>query len=402
MKVALDPIQMADILRYAIENNKDLTSQGKKSIAYEIVGEAGTAKSSVVEQVAEESGMDFVKINASQVSIDDFVGYPVKEYQMCKYDESGNETDCHWVAENAIPTYVTLGYVYSNHMRMGYALPKWIQGRSKPLIMLIDDYSRASLPVLQATNEIVDRQEYLSWNLPKGSTVILTSNPDTGDYLVSATDSAMDTRKLKFEMKFSADAWALWAEKYGIDSRCLNFILKHPEVIEGVGSAQDERGNKLAKGNIRIWTKYFDALAGIKSFNSDLGLVMNLGSGSIPPEHIILFTTFIKDGLDRIQSPKELLTSSLQSGLDHLKDVIDKPEGKRQDIAAIIAKRLLNFALTKPNEFTPPMVERYGELLESGYLSQDLVIVSARKLSTSPKFVKLATRPKLLDLIIVR
>lgn len=71
MKVALDPIQMADILRYAIENNKDLTSQGKKSIAYEIVGEAGTAKSSVVEQVAEESGMDFVKINASQVSIDD-------------------------------------------------------------------------------------------------------------------------------------------------------------------------------------------------------------------------------------------------------------------------------------------------------------------------------------------
>lgn len=321
---------------------------------------------------------------------------------MCKYDSAGVETDCHWVAENAIPTYVTLGYTYSNHMRMGYALPKWIQGRTKPLIMLIDDYSRASLPVLQATNEIVDRQEYLSWNLPKGSTVILTSNPDNGDYLVSATDSAMDTRKLKFEMKFDADAWALWAEKNGIDNRCLNFILKHPEVIEGIGSAQDEKGNTLAKGNIRIWTKYFDALSGIKDFNSNLGLVMNLGSGSIPPEHIIFFTTFIKDGLDRIQSPKELLTSSLEKAIDHFKDVIDKPEGKRQDIAAIIAKRLLNFALTKPTEFTPPMVERYGELLESGYLSQDLVIVSARKLATSPKFVKLAARPKLLDLLIVK
>jgi hypothetical protein len=402
MKVALNPIEMADILRYAIDNNKDLTSQGKKSIAYEIVGEAGTAKSSVVEQVAEESGMEFIKINASQVSIDDFVGFPVKEYQMCKYDAAGVETDCHWVAENAIPTYVTLGYTYSNHMRMGYALPKWIQGRTKPLIMLIDDYSRASLPVLQATNEIIDRQEYLSWSLPKGSTVILTSNPDNGDYLVSATDSAMDTRKLKFEMKFSSDAWALWAEKYGIDNRCLNFILKHPEVIEGVGASQDEKGQSLAKGNIRIWTKYFDALSGIKNFNTDLGLVMNLGSGSIPPEHIIFFTTFIKDGLDKIQSPKELLTSSLEKAIDHLEDIINKPEGKRQDLAAIVAKRLLNYALTKPAEFTPPMVERYGELLESGYLSQDLVIVSARKLATSPKFVKLASRPKLLDLIIVK
>lgn len=71
MKASLNPIEMADILRYAIENNQNLTSRGKKSIAYEIVGEAGTAKSSVVEQVAEESGMDFVKINASQISIDD-------------------------------------------------------------------------------------------------------------------------------------------------------------------------------------------------------------------------------------------------------------------------------------------------------------------------------------------
>lgn len=203
-------------------------------------------------------------------------------------------------------------------------------------------------------------------------------------------------------MKFDADAWALWAEKYGIDNRCLNFILKHPEVIEGIGTGQDEKGNKLAKGNIRIWTKYFDALAGIKDFNSELGLVMNLGSGSIPPEHIIFFTTFIKQGLDRIQSPKELLTSSLEKAIDHFKDVIEKPEGKRQDIAAIISKRLLNYALTKPEEFNAPMVERYGELLESGYLSQDLVIVSARKLATSPKFVKLAARPKLLDLLIVK
>ncbi len=256
-----------------------------------------------------------------------------------------------------------------------------------------------SLPVLQATNEIVDRQEYLSWSLPKGSSVILTSNPDSGDYLVSATDSAMDTRKLKFGMKFDVDSWTLWAEKYGVDSRCQNFILKYPEVVDGIGDKNDAKGNKLAKGNIRIWTKYFDALSGIPDFTKELGLVMNLGSGSIPPEHIIFFTTFIKEGLDRIKSPKEILDCSIEKALEHIKDVTIKDGSKRQDISAIITKRLLNFALTKPSEFTAPMVEKYAEILESGLLSQDLVIVSARKIAAVPKFSRLVARPKMLELI---
>jgi ATP-dependent Zn protease len=71
MNVALNTVDMAETLKYAIENNKTLAANGKMPIAYELIGEAGTAKSSIVEQVAAESGMDFVKINASQVSIDD-------------------------------------------------------------------------------------------------------------------------------------------------------------------------------------------------------------------------------------------------------------------------------------------------------------------------------------------
>ncbi len=214
MNTALDAHEIQDILKYVVENNQKLNKEGKKSIAIEVFGEAGCAKSSVVEQVAIESEMPFVKINAAQITVDDFVGYPLKEYKMCKGEE------CEWVVESAIDTYTAMGFKYSNDHRMGYAIPKWIMGQDKPMIFLIDDYSRASLPVLQAINEVVDRQEYLSWELPKGSTVILTANPDTGDYFVSSTDSAMDTRKLKLEMKFSTEVWASWAEKYGVDSRC--------------------------------------------------------------------------------------------------------------------------------------------------------------------------------------
>lgn len=70
-QTALGPVEMADVLKKAIETNKVLVSKGKSPVAYEIVGEAGTAKSSVAEQVALESGMDYVKINASQITVDD-------------------------------------------------------------------------------------------------------------------------------------------------------------------------------------------------------------------------------------------------------------------------------------------------------------------------------------------
>jgi hypothetical protein len=318
---------------------------------------------------------------------------------MCKDKGTPGEI-CHWVAETAIPTYVSFGYEYGNQLRMGYALPKWIQGKTEPLIMLIDDYSRGSLPMLQAVNEIMDKQEYLSWNLPKGSTIILTSNPDNGEYLVQSLDNAMETRKLKFEMKFEAASWAIWAEKYGVDSRAINFILKHPEVVEGDLEDQDASGNKYMKANIRLWTKYFDSLSGIPEFTVQLPLVMNLGAKSIPPAHVILFTQFIKEGLDKLMSPSELLNCSKEKALEHLKAVIDKSSGRRQDIAAIMTKRLTNYAVTRTADITASMAERFGDCLESGYLSTDLVITAAKKLAGIPKFSKVTTRTSILKLIV--
>lgn len=318
---------------------------------------------------------------------------------MCKNDASGAEIDCVWVAENAIPTHLSLGFSYGNQVRMGYALPRWIQGKTTPLILLIDDYSRAVLPVLQAINEVVDRQEYLSWSLPKGSTVLLTANPDNGEYIVNATDGAMDSRKLKLFMKFDVDAWAVWAEKYGVDSRAINFILKFPEVVEGVGDTLDSKGNRILKSNIRQWTKFFDAISEIEDFSKDLQLVTCIGSGSIPQEYLFVFLEFIRNGLDKLMSPKELLTGSKTKVMDHLKDVINPSTGRRQDIAAITAKRLLNYAVVNSKDFTPAMVDMYGDILEEDFLSKDLVILTARKLSAIKKFEKLAVRNGILKLL---
>lgn len=175
-------------------------------------------------------------------------------------------------------------------------------------------------------------------------------------------------------------------------------MLKHPEIIEGAVE-KDKDGNTLAKGNLRIWTKYFDSISGIPDFGKNLDLVMNLGMGSLPSEHIITFTNFIKNGLDKLASPHDLLTRDIKWSVGELKGVIKEGKEKRQDIAAIMTKRLLNYALVNEKDYTKDMVKNYAEILESGLLSVDLCIISLKKLCTVAKFKELAIRPALLKLL---
>lgn len=74
--------------------------------------------------------------------------------------------------------------------------------------------------MVNACMTLIDEQRYNSWALPKGSTIILSCNPDTGDFMVQSEDQAHATRRLKMNMKFDVDVWAHWAEGYGVDSRC--------------------------------------------------------------------------------------------------------------------------------------------------------------------------------------
>lgn len=210
----LNAHEVKNIFGYIVDNNLKLVENGKKSIAIALEGESGIGKTSVLEQLAHSKGMDFLKLNLSQITVEDFVGFPLSQFQMKK----GKEEE--WVSERSIPAYLEMGYEYSGETRMSYAVPNWIVGRTKPMILLLDDFNRGSLGTLQACMEITDRQEYISWKLPKGSTVILSNNPDNQEYFVTTQDIAHQTRYLRFNMKMDVDCWAEWAEKEGVDGRC--------------------------------------------------------------------------------------------------------------------------------------------------------------------------------------
>ena len=378
---------MKALLHYFVENNVKLSKVGKVPIAIEIEGMPGTAKTSVVKQLSKELEMHFVRLNLSEIEVCDLVGLPSYEYEIKK----GHEVKL--VTDKVLASFLTMGYEARGANRTSYAKPSWIQGKEdKPVLLTLDDYNRVTPMMANACMTLIDEQKYISWGLLEGSTIVLTCNPSDQDFMVQSEDSAQATRRLKINMKAHVDTWASeFAEPYGLDGRCINFMLKHPEVIEGAVE-KDKDGNTLAKGNLRIWTKYFDSISGIPDFQKDLDMIMNLGMGSLPSEHITLFTVFIKNGLDKLASPYELLTKDIDWSKKELKSVIKEGKDKRQDIAAIMTKRLLNYALANEKDYTPKMVDNYAEILESGMLSVDLCIISMKKLIGISKFKKLVIR----------
>ena len=151
---------------------------------------------------------------------------------------------------------------------MSYCAPEWIAGKKDGGILLLDDWNRADVRFIQAVMELVDRQTYVSWSLPKDWHIILTANPDNGDYMVNSVDAAQKTRYITANLKFDVDVWARWAEEEGIDNRCINFLLLHPELV-------------TQETNARSITTFFNSISSFENFEDNLPMIQMIGEGSV-------------------------------------------------------------------------------------------------------------------------
>ena len=280
-----------DLLKYTINNNKHLQSLDKKPISISLIGDAGLGKTSLCKQVAKEVGLVPILISLSQLDeLGDLLGFPVRQFQLCKVAQSPAVPEhCLWIDEPAVEEYIKQGYNFTGEKRMVHAEPEWIAGRKEGILLILDDYSRAQPRFLQAIMELVQNQEYMTWKLPMGSSVVLTSNPDNGSYHVEAQDLAQTSRAISFELKSDVACWAEWAEKDGVDGRGINFILLHEELV-------------TEKVNPRSITNFFNAISSISDFEQELPLIQTIAEGSIGPEAGTMFTMFVNNKLDKIKS----------------------------------------------------------------------------------------------------
>jgi hypothetical protein len=356
-QVDLNVKEAKDFLKHIIDNNRYLQSQNKPPVAVEVVGDSGIGKTSTIVQLAKELDLNFVKLNLAQIEeLGDLVGFPIRQFEVTK-DESKV-----WIDEHAVDEYTRLGFKFTGKNRMSYCPPEWISGKSTGGILLLDDWNRADIRFIQAVMELIDRQQYISWELPKDWHIILTSNPDNGDYLVNSIDNAQKTRFISVNLKFDINCWSEWAESAQIDGRCINFLLKHPELV-------------TTNTNSRSITTFFNSISSLESFEGSLPLIQMIGEGSVGGEFSTLFTMFINNRLDKIISPQAVLTHEKEEYvLSQLKSAIGKDKDYRADIASILATRLINYSLyyAKHNKIEKPIIDRLALLMNEELFAVDL------------------------------
>jgi len=390
--VRLDSSELKDFLNHMIENNRVIQAEGKNPVAVEILGESGLGKTSSVIQLADERKLNFVKLNLAQIEeLGDLVGFPIRQFKMIKEAESGLKVQ-QWIDEHAVEEFSRQGYKFTGQKRMSYCPPEWIADKTGGGILLLDDWNRADIRFIQAVMELVDRQEYISWKLPKDWHILLTANPDNGSYMVNTIDVAQRTRFVSVEYKFDVDRWAEWAEANHIDSRCINFMLMHPEIIN-------------EQVNPRSITTFFNAISSIPVFEDKLGLIQQIGEGSVGIEVASLFTQFIANKLDKLITPKKMLLESTTGAvINELRSIMYDGSGYRADIASLMTSRLTNYGLfyAEKNSIDQKIIDRIVAFIEEEDLfNYDLKYIIARKLVTGnkAKFQKLVLAPTVNDLI---
>lgn len=337
--------EFTDVFNYLLDNNRELQEKGLTPIAIGIEGEAGIGKTSLVQQVAQKRGMTLCKLNLSQLEeVGDLVGFPQKEVLLkWKTKEGGTKTI--WWPENLLSK-VPQNVQVTSTTRMGYAPPAWLPKEENPngCLVVLDDYTRGNQLFMQATMELINEGKYISWSLPKNTSIILTTNPDDGCFSVQSLDNAQKTRFINFNLKLSINDWASWAEFNQIDSRAINFCLLYGDEIF-------KKHNNVQTINPRAYTTFCKAISGIKNWNDDnsLALILNISKGCFlnDKDNIVgtLFTTFIAQKLDKLVQPKDMLMQKWETVEPKIHDCIYEGEHFKTEIASILALRLLNYIM---------------------------------------------------------
>jgi MoxR-like ATPase len=385
-------------MRHMISNNQYLQENNKPPVAVEVVGDSGLGKTSSILQVGEELGLPVAKLNLAQIEeLGDLVGFPIRQFQVCKDAETSDvfteykEDPCTWIDEHAVEEYRKLGYTFTGKNRMSYCPPEWIADRAEGGILLLDDWTRADQRFVQAVMELIDRQQYISWKLPKNWHIVLSANPDNGEYMVNSTDDAQKTRYISFNLKWDLDVWARWAETQQIDTRCINFLLKHPELV-------------TTKTNPRSITTFFNSISSLKDFESNLPLIQIIGEGSVGTEFASFFTTFINNRLDKLMSPKEILFGKEDDILHRLQVSIGKDSKYRADIAAVLATRIANYSVfyAETNSVDKAMITRIQRIVTTDIFTNDLRYSIVRNIfnGNKQKFRDLMLEPKVAKYIL--
>ena len=191
--------------------------------------------------------------------------------------------------------------------------------------------------------ELILTQKYVSWSLPKKTTIVLTNNPDDGTNNVNSLDEAQKTRFLNFDVAFDVNAWMNWAEKANVDGRCINFVASYSnELFEA-----DSDGNHIC--NPRSFVMFANMISGIKDWDNaeNMAFINMIARGCFKDEgsrFSQMFSAFIRNKMHLLIQPKTMLLEGWSTLKGKLESTLYDTDGSyRPDIASLLERRFSNY-----------------------------------------------------------
>jgi hypothetical protein len=112
------------------------------------------------------------------------------------------------------------------------AVPNWFpKNPASTGILLLDDYNRGVKHVIQGLMDLINEGSLNDLQLPKRWVIVLTSNPEDGDYEVTAMDYAQRTRTINVSYSRREEELKRQAHKQGLHDDVTAFIHMYPEAI---------------------------------------------------------------------------------------------------------------------------------------------------------------------------
>lgn len=220
-----------------------------------IWGAPGIGKTAIVEEFADEVGMECVSMLGSQLAPEDIIGIPQIKDGKSQF------------------------------------IPPAMIARDEPYVLFLDELNGASLDVQRAMYSLIYEKRVGEFYLPEGSIVIAAGNRQQDNAIVKTMSSALVNRMFQVELRPDQKQWLEWA--------CANGI--HPWITDYITQRLDHLFSEPPKveepfSTPRSWHMLSDALKEYGAGEKDLDekMLKVLAYGCLSPSHAGMFLAFIK------------------------------------------------------------------------------------------------------------
>lgn len=351
--------ELVRFLDHMCSANRAAEAAKKRKTPVCIWGEHGIGKTQIVESFARERGYEFVYVAPAQ------------------FEEMGD----------------LVGMPRAAADRTVFLPPDWVPTNDGPGILLLDDVNRADDRILRGIMQLLQNYELVSWKLPRGWDIVLTANPDGGDYSVTSMDDAMITRMMHVTLEFDVKSWARWAEIDGIDERGINFVLTYPEIVVG------------RRTTPRTLVQFFDAIKSIDDLEKNIGMVQLLADGVLDVETSAAFLGFVRSKLSKLITPEEILYSkNFQKEVHTYLNKILAGDIVRVDLLATLCTRVINYLSNTKKKPGPGVMSNLAAFLMLDFMPADLRLTTAQEIvsSDNPHLKTLMASPEIGRLLLTQ